>query len=46
MHRGEDEVKIDLKEERWVGMDWLHPFQDRNEGQAVVNLVLKLQILE
>jgi hypothetical protein len=29
--RWEDNIKMDLKEKRWGGMDWIHLAQDRDQ---------------
>jgi hypothetical protein len=33
-------IKMDLREIRWLGMDWIHLIQDRNLWQALVNMVM------
>jgi hypothetical protein len=35
-----DNIKVDLREIRWVGMDWINMAQDR----ALVNTVLNLRV--
>jgi hypothetical protein len=30
-HRWEDNIKMDLREIGWDGMDWIHLAQDRNQ---------------
>jgi hypothetical protein len=39
-HRREYNIKIDLKEIVWEGLDWIAVAQDRNNWWAVVNLVM------
>jgi hypothetical protein len=39
----EDNIKIDLKEMGWEGMDCLHMVQGRDKWQAVVNIIIYLQ---
>jgi hypothetical protein len=39
-----DNIKIDLREIGWVGMDWNGLAQDRNEWVALVNTVLNLRV--
>jgi hypothetical protein len=39
----ENNIKMDLKEMRWEGMDWIHMAQDRNKLQAVVNIIIYFQ---
>jgi hypothetical protein len=36
--RWEDNIKIDLRETGWGGVDWLDLAQDRNQWKALVNL--------
>jgi hypothetical protein len=43
-HRWEDNVKMDLREIRWGGMDWIHLAQDRDGWQALVNTVMHPQV--
>jgi hypothetical protein len=42
-HRWEDNIKMGLREVGW-GMDWIDLGQDRDSWQAVVNVVLNLQM--
>jgi hypothetical protein len=37
--RWEDDVKIDLREIGWDGMDWIHLTQDRDQRRTLVNTV-------
>jgi hypothetical protein len=37
-----DNIKIDLREIGWDGMDWIDLAQDRNQWRALVNTVMKL----
>jgi hypothetical protein len=39
-HRWEDNVKIDLREIGWGGMDWIDLAQDRDQCRALVNMVI------
>jgi hypothetical protein len=39
-----DNIKMDLKEIGWGGMDWIHLAQDRDQLRALTNTVLNLQI--
>jgi hypothetical protein len=41
-HRWEDNIKMDLHEVRWGGMDWIDLAQDRDRWQALVNVVENL----
>jgi hypothetical protein len=43
-HRWVDNVKMNLREVGWVGMDWLHQAQDRDHWMALVNTVLNLRV--
>jgi hypothetical protein len=40
--RREDNVKMDLKELGYQGMDWIDRIRDRGKWRAVVNTVMKL----
>jgi hypothetical protein len=40
----EDNIKLDLREIGWVGMDWIHLVQHRDQWRALVN-TLNLRIL-
>jgi hypothetical protein len=37
----ENNIKIDLIEIRWSGMDWINLVQDRRKCQAFVKTVMK-----
>jgi hypothetical protein len=43
-YRWEDNIKIDLCEVGWVGIDRIDLAQDRNRWRAVVNAVTSLQV--
>jgi hypothetical protein len=43
-HRWEDNVKMDLREIGWGGMDWIPLAQDRDQWRALVNMVMNLWI--
>jgi hypothetical protein len=34
-HRWEDNIEIDLREERWGGVDWIHLAEVREQRQAL-----------
>jgi hypothetical protein len=40
----ENNIKIDLQEVRWGGMDGIDLVQDMNRWQAVVNTVMNLRV--
>jgi hypothetical protein len=42
--RWEDNIKLDLQEVGWGGMDWTHLAQDRVKWRALVNAVMKLRV--
>jgi hypothetical protein len=44
-HRWEDNVKMDLQEVGWGGMDWIDMAQDRDRWQALVSAVINLRVL-
>jgi hypothetical protein len=39
-----DNIKIDLREIGWEGMDWIDLVQDRDQWRALVNTVMYLQV--
>jgi hypothetical protein len=41
----EDTVRMDHREIRWKGVDWIHLAQDRDQWRAVVNIVINLRDL-
>jgi hypothetical protein len=42
--RWEDNIKMDLKEVGWGGMDWIDVAQDRDRWRALVNAVMNLRV--
>jgi hypothetical protein len=38
-----DNIKIDLREMGWGGMDWIDLVQDRDQWRALVNVVMNLR---
>jgi hypothetical protein len=42
--RWEDNIKLDLTEIGWDGMDWLHLAQDRDQWRARMNTVTNLRV--
>jgi hypothetical protein len=39
-----DNIKIDLKQIGWDGMDWIVLAQDRDQWRALVNTVMNLRV--
>jgi hypothetical protein len=39
-----DNIKIDLREIEWDGMDWIHLGQDKDQWRALVNTVMNLRV--
>jgi hypothetical protein len=39
-----DNIKMDLREIRWYGMDWIDLAQDRYQWRALVNTVMNLRV--
>ena len=44
IRRWKDNIKIDLQEVGWVGMDWIDLAQDRNTWQALENAEINLRV--
>ena len=44
-HRWEDNIKMDLQEVKFAGMDWIDLAQERDRWRALVNAVMNLQVL-
>jgi hypothetical protein len=42
--RWEDNIKMDLQEEGWGGMDWIDMAQNRDRWRAVVSAVMNLRV--
>jgi hypothetical protein len=42
--RWEDNIKMDLQEVAWGGMDWINLAQDRDRWRALVNAVMNLRV--
>jgi hypothetical protein len=36
-HRQEDNIRMNLSETGWKGVDWMHLVQDRDQWQTLVN---------
>jgi hypothetical protein len=43
-HRWVDNIKIDLREIVWGGMDWIDLAQDRDKWRALVSTVMDLRV--
>jgi hypothetical protein len=39
-----DNIKMDLREIPWDGMDWIDLAQDRPQWRALVNVVMNLRV--
>jgi hypothetical protein len=39
-----DNIKMDLSEIGWDGVDWIDSAQDRDQSRALVNTVLNLRV--
>jgi len=44
-HTWKNNIKVDLKEVGWWGMDWINLAVDRDKQQAVINMVMYLLVL-
>jgi hypothetical protein len=42
--RWEDNMKMDLREVGWGGVDWINLAQDRDRWRALVNAVMNLRV--
>jgi hypothetical protein len=42
--RWESNIKIDLTEIKWCGMDWIDLAQDRDQWRSLVNTVMNIWI--
>jgi hypothetical protein len=42
--RWNDNIKMDVREIGWGGMDWVHMAQDRDHWRAFVNTVMNLRV--
>jgi hypothetical protein len=42
--RWEDNIRMNLREIGWDGMDWIHLIQDQDKWLALVNMVMNLQV--
>jgi hypothetical protein len=44
-HSWEDNIKIDLRETEWGGVDWIDLTQDRDQWRALVSTVMNRPVL-
>jgi hypothetical protein len=42
--RWEDNIKMDLREVEWEGIDWIDLGQDRDRWRGLVNTVMNLRV--
>jgi hypothetical protein len=42
--RREDNIRMDLREIWWEGVDWMHLVQDKDQWRASVNTVMNLRV--
>jgi hypothetical protein len=42
-HRWVDDIKMDLREIGWGGMDWINLAQDRDQWRGLVNTAMNLR---
>jgi hypothetical protein len=43
-HRWVDNIKMDLRETGWDGMDWIDLAKDRDQWRALLNTVMNLRV--
>jgi hypothetical protein len=43
-HRWIDNIRMDLREKGWEGVDWIHLAQDRDQWRDVMNTVMNLRV--
>ena len=43
-HRWKDNIKMDLQEVGWGGMDWIDLAQDKDRWRALVNTAIHLRV--
>jgi hypothetical protein len=43
-HRWDNNIKMDLRETRWGGMDWIDLPENKDQWRALVNMVMNLQV--
>jgi hypothetical protein len=40
----EDNIRMDLRELGWEGVDWIHLVQDRDQWRTLVNTAMNLRV--
>jgi hypothetical protein len=40
-----DNIKMDLRDIEWAGMNWIDVVQDRDQWRTLVNTVMTLRVL-
>jgi hypothetical protein len=43
LNKHRDNIKMDLREIGWDGVDWIELAQDRDQWRAIVNTVMSLR---
>jgi hypothetical protein len=43
-HKWEDNIKMDLREIEWEGVDWIHMAHYRIQWKAFMNTIMNLQV--
>jgi hypothetical protein len=43
-HKWDDDIKVDLREIVWGGMDWIDLAEDRDQWRALVNTIMNLRV--
>jgi hypothetical protein len=43
-HRWMDNIKMNLRETGWGGIDWINLARDRDQWRALMNTVMNLQV--
>jgi hypothetical protein len=43
-HRWEDNIKMDLRDLGWGGVDWIVMVEDRDQFRALVNTVMNFRV--
>jgi hypothetical protein len=43
MRRWEENIRLDLREIGWEGVDWMHLAQDKDQWRVLVNTVMNLR---